>query len=127
MRTIKTTSGAPIPLDGDLLAVMEAQPAAQREPPHQSVLRDLPFGRHLGLRLQLRIPGEQRFVDHQTADGGNTRGTKHRVQQHDVVLRHDPQHFGFGTGKRDESDHAYCGHDKAAKQKIAMPHGLASQ
>ena len=24
MRTIKTTSGAPIPLDGDLLAVMEA-------------------------------------------------------------------------------------------------------
>ena len=24
MRTIKTTSGAPVPLDGDLLAVMEA-------------------------------------------------------------------------------------------------------
>ena len=67
------------------LAVVELQAIAQGEAPNEAIRRGGPALDHLRPGLQLGIPGEQLFVDHQTVFARDENCREYRVELRQVA------------------------------------------
>ena len=69
-------------------AVGELETVAELESVAELVVRDAPFADHLRLRVEIRVHGEERVVDHGAVIGGDVRGRPNRVEHAKIGMHH---------------------------------------
>jgi hypothetical protein len=91
---------------------VELQAVAQREGVREAVLAHLVLVHHLGLDLELRIDGEQRVVDHVAMVARDVRGGGNGIQDAQIRLRDELQHFLFGLRERVGAGEQACSDER---------------
>jgi hypothetical protein len=73
--------------------IMEGEARAQREGPGQLVVAGGPGIDHLRFRVEVYIAGEQRVVDHQAVNAGDSLRRPEGVERAYIGVHHGAQNF----------------------------------